>query len=494
MVPGFDEGVKEENCLGGRFGKMAEEIKRNDKIKAELSDRDKRFREESLNGNLWKVLLKVGTPLALYQSLSMVFKLLDTMMASHISSTSVSAVAYLGQISSLISAVGTGLAVGSGIRISRAYGEGDYLMVKKRVSCLYAICAGFGVLILAMILPFVDGFLKLSGTPGELIDVGREYFSVELLVIVVQMFNNVYISVERARGNSKRIMYLNFVVIGIKLSLTAFFVYILEGDLVMIAYASLISQLGMFVFGVASSLRGGSNVFGFSLRAVTMEKKVVLPMLSQSFPVMVEKIAFSMGKTLINAMSVVYGALTAGALGVSNNFGGITTSPQNGFQEGGAAIISQNMGAGKPERAIGAFKRVLVVNLVMGVVLLAGTLIFLDNLTSLFDGGDPAFHQLIMQVFHYEALGTLTLGINSAVLSLLYGLGKTKVTLAINFSRVFIFRVPVLWALQRFTGFGAESVGIVMMVSNVSVGVVAVIVAVVVIRNLRRQFGGSGRE
>ena len=103
-------------------------------IKAGLSGRDANFREESLNGSLWKVLLSVGLPLALYQSLNQLFKILDTMMASHISSQSVSAVAYLSQISIFLSSIGAGLAVGSGIRISRAYGEGDYRLVKQRVS------------------------------------------------------------------------------------------------------------------------------------------------------------------------------------------------------------------------------------------------------------------------------------------------------------------------------------------------------------------------
>ncbi|MDE6016952.1 MAG: hypothetical protein K2H41_14900 [Acetatifactor sp.] len=49
-------------------------------MKAELSGRDANFREESLNGSLWKVLLSVGLPLALYQSLNLkqFFKILDT--------------------------------------------------------------------------------------------------------------------------------------------------------------------------------------------------------------------------------------------------------------------------------------------------------------------------------------------------------------------------------------------------------------------------------
>ena len=162
-------------------------------IKAGLSGRDANFREESLNGSLWKVLLSVGLPLALYQSLNQLFKILDTMMASHISSQSVSAVAYLSQISIFLSSIGAGLAVGSGIRISRAYGEGDYRLVKQRVSSLYAICVVTGVVILAAIFPFVEEFLAMAGTPGPLIEEGGAYFRVELVCLVVQEIGRAHV-------------------------------------------------------------------------------------------------------------------------------------------------------------------------------------------------------------------------------------------------------------------------------------------------------------
>jgi Na+-driven multidrug efflux pump len=281
-------------------------------------------------------------------------------------------------------------------------------------------------------------------------------------------------------------MYLNVIVILVKLALTAFFVYGLDGDLVMISYASLISQICLLIFGIVNSLKKENNTFGFSIKEVTLDKKVVMPMITQSMPVMVEKMAFSFGKTVINAMSVMYGALTVGALGVSNNIGGINTNPQNGFQEGAASVISQNMGAGKPERAVSAFKKVLVINVLVGAFFMTLTLIYLDTIAGWFDSGDAAFHQLIKDVYRYEAFGAITLGINSAVMALLYGVGKTRITLWVNFSRVFIFRIPVLWFLQNFTDIGAKSVGIVMLVSNISVGAVAAVVAFFEVRKLRK--------
>ncbi|MCR5675383.1 MAG: MATE family efflux transporter [Lachnospiraceae bacterium] len=459
-------------------------------IKAKLSPRDEAFLHRSLYGTMWKVILTVGTPLALYQGMSQLFAMLDTMMASHISKESVSAVAYLAQLSSILSSVGGGLAVGAGIQISRAYGEGNFPLVRRRVSSLYFISFLSGVLIMVSILPFVDRFLHLAGTPEELITVGARYFRVELCGMVVRFLNNVYIAVERARGNSRRIMMLNFLVIGVKLSLTALFVYGLNGDLVMIAIASLISQAALFLFALRFSFGNDDGAFCFSPKAIALNRRVTAPMINQSVPVIAEKALFAFGKTVVNSMCTIYGAVMVGAMGVSNNLGGVTTMPQNGFQEGAAAIISQNFGAGKYRRVVSAFFSALIINAILGAVISGIELWQIDFFAGLFDSGSPDFHRMIVLVYRYEALGAVPLGINAAVMALLYGLGKTRLTLALNFSRVFIFRIPVFWFLQHFTNIGEASVGIVMMVSNTSVAVTAVIVAAVILHRFRKDHIG----
>ncbi|MBR6234205.1 MAG: hypothetical protein IKQ98_10385, partial [Erysipelotrichaceae bacterium] len=330
--------------------------------KVKLNKRDERYLNMSLNDNMWKVILYIGTPLAMYQMLSQIFAILDTMMAAHISKESVSAVAYLSQVNHILSAVGGGLAVGAGIKISHAFGQGDFDLVKKRVSSLYILCLSVGVLMLAGILPFTGQFLRLAGTPEGLIAVGTSYFIVQLLTMVITFLNNVYIAVERARGNAKLIFKLNLMVILTKLSLTAFFVYILNSGLVMIAVASLISQFILLVIAVYNSLKGDS-AFGFSLSSVSTERRVIGPMIQNSVPVIAEKALFAFGKTIVNAMCTLYGDLMVGAMGVSNNLGGFTTMPQNGYQEGCASIISQNFGARKYERVLKAFYVTMLINI-----------------------------------------------------------------------------------------------------------------------------------
>lgn len=457
---------------------------------AALSEKDKKFRDFSLNAPMWKVVLHVGTPLALYQSLTQLFKILDSMMASHISASAVSTISYLSQLELTLSALGGGLAIGASIKVSEAYGAGDFELVKKRVSSLFALCAIVAAVLLGVLFPFAPQFLRFAGTPEEFLADGISYFRLDLIGLAIIFFNNVYIAIERARGNSKRILRLNMIVIGVKLSLTALFVYALQMGMNMIAVATILSQGVMLACAVFYMHQPG-NAFGFSFSSISLTRNVVRPMLILSGPVVVEKAAFSLGKVFVNSMSTMYGALTVGALGISNNIGGISTTPQTGFQDGSSALISQNLGAGRPERALQAFAWTVIVNMVVSSILMTLNIIFLDQITWLFAGNDRSFQQTIISIYRYEALGAVPLGINSSVLALLYGFGRTKITLFINFCRVFIFRVPVLWALQQFTDLGSESVGIVMAVSNISVGILACIIGTIEIRKICQEYNLS---
>lgn len=470
-----------------------QQIKKNDDqrgqetVHADLTEKDIYYREKILKGSMLRVVLYIGIPLALFQSLNQLFAILDTMMASHISPTSVSAVAYLTQINFLLSAIGGGLATGAGIQISRAYGEGDFMMVKKRISSIYTLCLVIGLLLLVVIFPFAGLFLKLAGTPAELITEGVSYFRIQLIVMVFTFLNNIYIAVERARGYSKRILYLNLSVIVSKLSLTAIFVYVFKCGLEMIAAASLISQLILFAFAIKNSI-AGDNAFGFSKKCITISKDVNLPMIKTSIPIIMEKMLFASGKTVVNSMCNVYGPLMVGAMGVSNNLGGITTNPQNGFQDGTSAIISQNFGAKNYKRVLSAFYSTVLVNVIMSTFICGITVLNLNFFSHLFDGGDPEFQKLIISVYKFEAVGGVPLGVFAAVMAMLYGLGKTRLTMVLNVSRIFVFRTPVFWFLQHFTSYGEKSVGIVMMVSNVSVAVMAIVTALIVIPRYKKQY------
>ncbi len=455
-----------------------------------VSKKDESFREYALNAAPWRVLLTVCAPLALYEALHQIFKVLDTLMASHISSDAVSAIACLAQITLMINALGSGLAVGGCIKISEAYGRGDYEAVRKRVATLYTMAVIVSLLVVVTLIPFAEGFLLLLGTSQHLIDIGAGYFRIEVLSLVVSFFNTVYIAIERSRGHAKKILLLNVIIFVAKLALSALFVYVLNQGVLMIAVATLISQSILLGYALVTMPRD-EGAFRFSVKNIHMKKQTVLPILNLSYPVTAEKVLFAGGKVIVNSMSNAYGDLTVGALGVSNNIGGLTTGLHGGMTAGATSLISQNRGAGKYGRTLQLFYWLAVMNMAIGlagILLVSQTLPWLAQIFASSKAEfDPVFRDMIVSIHQWEMLGYVTLGFNSAALSLLLGYGYTKLTLLLNVARVFVFRVPVLWALQSFTTMGAEAVGVTMMVSNVCAGLSALVVAIPVILKIRKK-------
>ena len=455
-----------------------------------VSKKDEAYREYALNASPTKVLISSCAPLALYQALQSIFKVVDAMMASHIGSDAASAVACLNQITLMITALGTGLAIGGSIKISEAYGRGDYERVRKQVSTLYTLAVIVGLVIVGVLIPFAVPFLKLLNTDPALIKTGVGYFRVEILTVVVTFFNTVYLAIERSRGHAKKILVLNLIIILVKLALSALFVYVLDKGVTMIAVATLIGQLGIMGYAFVTMPRD-DGAFCFSFRSINLGGKIILPILNLAYPVSAEKVLFAAGKVTVNSMSGEYGPTTVGALGISNNIGGLTTAWHGGFTDGAAPLISQNRGAGKYKRTLQIYLRLLVIDVIIGIVgilIVSNTLPWLANIFAQSkENFDPAFRDMIVSIHQWEMLGYITLGINSATLALLLGYGYTKLTLLLNVARVFAFRVPVLWYFQNYTNVGVEAVGMTMMISNICVGLSAVAVAIpVVIKILKK--------
>lgn len=456
-----------------------------------INKKDEQFRQFALTAHPLRLLIVVCGPLAVYQALQMVFKILDTLMASHVSSESVSAVAVLSQITLMITALGTGLAVGGCIKISEAYGQGDYDLVKQRTSTLYALAVSISLIVAVVLIPFAAPFLRLLKTPEDLIRVGTGYFRVEIVTLIVTFFNTVFIAVERSRGHSKQIMNLNLAVILVKLSLSWLFVYVLNFGVISIAVATLASQLTMLSFA-AYRMPRDEGAFRFETSAIRMKWQTISPVFHLAYPVTCEKLFFAMGKVIVNSMAGLYGKTVAGALGISNNIGGLTTNWHMGMLDGASALISQNRGAKCYKRTLSLFYWLLVVDLAIGLIGYVTVTFSLPWLAQVFAQSkevfDAEFCKQIVDIHRWEMIGYFTLAVNSAVNAFMLGYGYSKLTMILNTVRVFVFRIPVLWYLQNFTSVGAEAVGITMMVSNVATGILSVIIVLPVLHHIHKKY------
>ena len=448
------------------------------------------FREYSLSGNLYRLVIQVGTPLAVFALFNCLFSLLDTMMASHLGTIDVSAVAYLNQLRMILNAIGSGLITGSMILINRAYGAGDNGKVSILMNTLIRLLMALSVLFILMI-PFVPDILRAISTPEEFIKEGALYFRILLIASALNFINLVYINIEKTRGRTGVIMVINIASMIVKLGLSAFFIYALDKGITFIALATLITY-ALFATYSLTHIFDKSSIFYVNPRLIFKGKKeYTKSLIGISYPVAIEDSTFSLGKVVVSSLAASYGAEMIGALGISNNMCGIASNFENGFSDASSAIVSQNYGARKYARAIKAYVANIVITFIVSIIALVFLFMFDEPLIRLFStsrsGLDASFHDTISRIFLFDAFSCLGIALNGAGMDFLLGLGRTKITLVLNFVKIFVLRIPVLFILQHFISDGATALGIMMLISNIGVSIPTTIICACVSAKLLKR-------
>lgn len=448
------------------------------------------FREKSLSSNVYLLIIQVGTPLAVFALFASLFSLLDTIMASHIGTIDVSTVAYMNQLRMILNSIGTGIGTGSMILINRAYGAGDKTKTNELTNTLVRLLLILSLIFLLMI-PFVPTILRLIKTPEEFISEGTAYFRILITATVVNFVNLVYINVEKSRGRTGVILVANLSMMVIKLIFSALFVYVLDKGIAYIALSTLISYSACAIYALPH-LFDRNSIFCIRPSLVFHTKKgYSKSLLSLSFPVAVEDSTFSLGKVIVNSIASSYGAEMIGALGISNNVSGLAASFENGFSDASSSIVSQNYGAGKCRRAIKVYIANIIITFIASLFALGVLYAFSDKLIPIFatsrNGFNEGFMETIRRIFIYDSLSCFGIAFNGAGMDFLLGLGKTKVTLVLNFLKIFVFRIPVLFILQMFISDGATALGVMMMISNCGVAIPTTLICIHVARNLIKE-------
>lgn len=448
------------------------------------------FREKSLSSNVYLLIIQVGTPLAVFALFASLFSLLDTIMASHIGTIDVSTVAYMNQLRMILNSIGTGIGTGSMILINRAYGAGDKAKTNELTNTLVRLLLILSLIFLLMI-PFVPAILRLIKTPEEFISEGSAYFRILITATVVNFVNLIYINVEKSRGRTGVILVANLSMMVIKLIFSALFVYVLDKGIAYIALSTLISYSACAIYALPH-LFDRNSIFCIRPSLVFHTKKgYSKSLLSLSFPVAVEDSTFSLGKVIVNSIASSYGAEMIGALGISNNVSGLAASFENGFSDASSSIVSQNYGAGKCRRAIKVYIANIIITFIASLFALGVLYAFSDKLIPIFatsrNGFNAGFMETIRRIFIYDSLSCFGIAFNGAGMDFLLGLGKTKVTLFLNFLKIFVFRIPVLFILQMFISDGATALGVMMMISNCGVAIPTTLICIHVARQLMKE-------
>ena len=128
---------------------------------------------------VWSLLLKMSLPVILSTAVQALYNIVDGIFVAMISEKALSAITYAMPMFTLMTAVGTGVAVGMNTMLSRALGEKKQKEVNDAASAAIFLVLLTGILALAAgFTPLSGAFMRTQTADPEILEAGVQYLRV----------------------------------------------------------------------------------------------------------------------------------------------------------------------------------------------------------------------------------------------------------------------------------------------------------------------------
>ena len=176
-----------------------------------------------------------------------------------------------------------------------------------------------------------------------------------------------------------------------------------------------------------------------------LQKEKLGMILKVGLPTAIGGSTMQLGFLLMSKNVFVYGTEAMAAYGIGNKVNGLITLPSNAIGSATATIVGQNMGAKQPERAEQGYRFsmwISVVFLFIGGMILSRDMIS-TAIVSIFSK-DAEVVGMAADFLSVMALWCFTNGVYNTTSGLFQGTGHTEVTMAIDVTRLWVFRFAAL--------------------------------------------------
>ena len=387
--------------------------------------------KELTSGNPAKVIFAFSVPIIIGNLFQQLYSMIDTIIVGR--TIGVDAIAALGStsyISTLIIGFMSGLTNGFSIITARHYGAGDNVKMRRSVAGTIIIGLAVSAVLTVASIFFIKPFMHLLNTPADIFDEAYSYISVTLFFMVTAMLYNMSAGVLRAVGDSITPLVFLIISSAMNVGLDILFIAKFGMGVAGAAYATIISQTLSFILCCVY---------------IVIRFPYLIPK-AEEFKITWEEVweLFSMGLSLALMFSLVevgslilqrainnFGTQTIAAHTAARKISSILMLPYTAFGSACATYCSQNIGAGRPDRAGKGVKSSIVMAWVWSAAAVIIGYVFSPYIVSWIAGTDEQY--IVDLASKYMRVNTpfyFVLAVLIVLRSSLQGLGRKAVPVA----------------------------------------------------------------
>ena len=298
---------------------------------------------------LWSVI-SYTIPIILTSVLQLLFNAADLVVVGRFcGSISVAAVGATGSITNLIVNLFIGLSVGAGVTVAHAIGSRESEDIHRAIHTALPVALVSGVVLTVVGVAMSGTFLRLMGTPENVLPLSTVYMQIYFGGITFNMVYNFCASILRAAGDTRSpLIFLSLAGV-INVVLNVIFVTVLHMNVAGVALATTISQAISAVLVVIALMRRTDDCRLY-LKKMKFYRIQLLKMVRIGLPAGIQGSLFSISNVMIQSSVNSFGDIFMSGNAAAGNIEGFVYVIMNSFHQTAVNFIGQNVGAHQYDR------------------------------------------------------------------------------------------------------------------------------------------------
>lgn len=402
-------------------------------------------------GDPVKLILRFAVPLFIGNIFQQIYSVVDTMIAGYnLGDMAIAAIGATGSLYALLVDFASGLNNGYGIVVAQEFGAKDEDRLRRSIATMIVLNISITALVSILAVIFLKPLMRLMNVPESIFTDAYSYIGIILGGMTVTIAYNMFAGIMRAVGNSKTPLYFLIISCAVNIALDLLFIVSLNLGVAGAAAATVIAQgvsavlSGIYVFRKYKDILPKREDF-------RLEAKLTYKMASTGF-------AMALALCIVDIGSVIYqravnelGEILIVAHTAVRKLISMLIMPLGSIAMAFSTFTSQNWGAGKAERIQNTLKKVVTMEIGMGLFVCALIFIFGDAIVRLLTGTSDsevvanAVLSLRIHFACYPALGVLL-----ALRSTMQSIGQKAIPVASSAFELGIKIVSGLWLIPAF--------------------------------------------
>lgn len=433
--------------------------------------------QEFTSGSIRRAIFMLAVPMILEMIMESIFALVDIMYVSQISVNAVATIGLTESVITLIYAVAIGLSIAATAIVARRVGEKDLKGASNA-----AVQVIFLGVIVAIVISFIGilypkEILKIMGGSPELIEEGYGYTKVllggNMTIMLLFLINAIF----RGTGEASISMWTLILSNGLNLILDPMFIFGfgpipafgVEGA----AIATTIGRGTAVVFQLAILFFGYSKI-KIGIKDLIIRVGVMLNLIRVSLGGIGQFFIGTSSWVFLMRIMSEFGSEVLAGYTIAIRVMLFTLMPAWGMSSAAAALVGQNLGAKKPDRAEeSVWKTSMYSSIFMGLISIL-YLVFAPQIIALFNE--------TLDVVKYGSLCLRIMtapfvfyGFGMIVINAFNGAGDTKTPTYINFICYWLLQLPIAYIAAITLNYGPVGVFWAIALGEVAMAVIAIV-------------------